>query len=223
MSLTTKVIAEPGFSDQVSEAQNCFRVILDAFSRPGIVKEMNALPPNINHSCPLSKEAMQGFLAIALSLCDADTPVWLDGNLQCQKLKQHLRFHCASPLVDLPEKAAFAFISNLKQMPELARFCQGSPAYPDSSTTMIIAAPFACEDSEKAPYILTGPGIKKDEAPLRLPLVAEVFSSSFWAQLQENHAGYPLGVDIIFVNTAKSSRGMVQIFALPRSVSLKDI
>ncbi len=226
MSLAASHIAKPGFDDHVTAAQQCFRTLLNALSRPGIIEEISLLPPNIEHECPVSADAMAGFLAIALSLCDADTNIWLDDGLQCPELKQHLRFHCASPLVSLPEKATFAFVSLPAQMPSLAAFCQGSAAYPDTSTTLVIACPFALTSAESAPYTLSGPGIKAGASPLRLPLQAQGLPASFWGELQENHAAYPLGVDCIFVNSTVSAHttvGAAQILALPRSVKLNAI
>ncbi len=214
-------IAKPGFEKPVEAAQACFRVLLQALSRPGKKENISLLPPSIDHGCPVDAKAMTGFLAIALSLCDSDTSIWLDDHLQCPELKQHLRFHCASPLVTLPEKAHFAFISHVQTMPRLQDFCQGSAAYPDTSTTLVIACPFAQSQADSVPYSLTGPGIKASESPLRLGLAAGHFPEKFWQELQENTASYPLGVDIIFVNSA--SAASVEVMALPRSVQLQAL
>ncbi len=214
-------IAKPGFENPVDAAQACFRVLLQVLSRPGTKEILPVLPPSIDHGCPVDTKAMAGFLAIALSLCDGDTSLWLDAHLQCPELKQHLRFHCASPLVTLPEKAHFAFISHVENMPRLQDFCQGSAAYPDTSTTLIIACPFAKNEADSVPYTLTGPGIKASEAPLRLGLAAGHFPARFWQELQENTASYPLGVDIIFVNSASAASG--EVMALPRSVQLQAL
>ncbi len=217
----SSTIAKPGFENPVDAAQGCFRVLLQALSRPGKKEILSMLPPSINHGCPIQEKAMVGFLAIALSLCDGDTAIWLDGHLQCPELKQHLRFHCASPLVTLPEKSHFAFISDVENMPSLQEFCQGSAAYPDTSTTLVIACPFAQNEADSVAYTLSGPGIKASEAPLRLGLAAQHFPVKFWQELQENTASYPLGVDIIFVNSASSTS--VEVMALPRSVQLQAL
>ncbi len=215
------IIAKPGFEKPVEAAQVCFRVLLHVLSRPGKIKTLPLLPPSITHGCPVDAKAMAGFLAIALSLCDADTNIWLDESLQCPELKQHLRFHCASPLVTLPEKAHFAFINNVENMPKLQSFCQGSAAYPDTSTTIIIACPFAQSEADSVAYTLKGPGIKASEMPLRLKLAAGHFPERFWQELQENTASYPLGVDIIFVNSV--SAASAEVMALPRSVQLQAL
>ncbi len=214
-------IAKPGFESPVEAAQDCFRILLQSLSRPGKIERLRMLAPSIDHGCPVQDTTMAGFLTIALSLCDADTTIWLDEQLQCPELKQHIRFHCASPLVTLPEKATFAFIHQVQNMPHLQDFCQGSAAYPDTSTTLVMACPFAQDQENSVPYTLTGPGVNPQEAPLRLALAQNHLPKNFWQELQENTASYPLGVDIIFINSASTEA--VEIMALPRSVQLKDL
>ena len=64
-----------GFGDPVFNAQSVFRSVMDAMARPGTVSPVASLagPP-----APLSPTAA----AIALTLCDQDTPVWLDASLR---------------------------------------------------------------------------------------------------------------------------------------------
>ena len=59
-----------GFQEPVFEAQAVFRSLMDCMARPGTIGHVAAsvLPPK-----PLSPAAG----AVALTLCDHDTPVWL--------------------------------------------------------------------------------------------------------------------------------------------------
>lgn len=63
------------FADPVFQAQSVFRALMDGFARPGTVANLAALasPPS-----PLGKASG----AVALTLCDHDTPVWLSPRSQ---------------------------------------------------------------------------------------------------------------------------------------------
>src|SRR5260370_27912876 len=94
----------PGFRDPVHDAQATFRAILDALAHPGrIVERPVALAGPA--PAPLGDAAA----AIALTLCDIDTPIWLDpGPAGCA---HYLRFHCCAPLSAAPGAAHFPFLS----------------------------------------------------------------------------------------------------------------
>ena len=77
--------------------------------------------------------------AIALTLFDYDTPIWLDKPLMTSDaVKTFLRFHTGCPIVTEPVEAAFALVSAPVSMIPLASFNQGSAEYPDRSTTVIL-------------------------------------------------------------------------------------
>ncbi len=64
-----------GFADPVFNGQAVFRAVMDAMARPGSIHHLPELaqPPS-----PLSASAA----AVALTLCDQDTPVFLDAGLR---------------------------------------------------------------------------------------------------------------------------------------------
>ena len=91
-----------GFADPVHDAQRCFRTIMNAMARPGTLQaiETGGLKP----PAPLTPVAA----AIALTLVDYDTPVWLDGPFaRSEAVKTFLRFHTGAPIVSEPVEAAF--------------------------------------------------------------------------------------------------------------------
>jgi len=183
-----------GFADPVRDAQAAFRALLDAMARPGTIATlpMPAEPP----PAPLGPAGA----AVALGLCDADTPVWLDARLAAGGVPAWLRFHCGCPIVAEAGAAAFAFADDAP--PALDVLDAGSDLYPDHSATLVL---HVASVSAGAPLRLSGPGIK-DAAQVRvagLPM-------DFLAQRAANRNRYPRGVDCILVAGS-------QALCLPRS------
>lgn len=188
-----------GFTDPVHDGQALFRAVMDALSRPGRVR---ALATHLSPPAPLTPE----LAAIALTLVDAETPVWLDAPLRAEpEVAAFLRFHSAAPLTEAPDRAAFALIADPAHCPPLDSFAQGSLAYPDTSTTLILAVESL---SDTAGPVFAGPGIQGTARVAARPLPAD------WpAQMIANHAGFPMGVDLLFVAPGR-------IAGLPRSARL---
>lgn len=186
----------PGFNDPVHEAQMVFRQVLEAMSHPGVIVgvETTAESPG---------EMSEGMTALALTLFDADTPVWLDAALaERASIADYLRFHCGCPIVQSPIDAAFALIGSVECLPRLERFSMGDVQYPERSATVLMETP---QLTGGAAVVLTGPGIEvtRDFDPVGLP-------DWFWSAWAVNHGAFPLGVDAIFTCGA-------ELCALPRS------
>ncbi len=69
--MTTVAELPAGFADKVLSAQATFRSVMDAMARPGTVQRVTA-------TSGVPAAMMRGTAAIALTLLDHDTPVWLD-------------------------------------------------------------------------------------------------------------------------------------------------
>ncbi|MEO3999950.1 phosphonate C-P lyase system protein PhnH [Mesorhizobium sp. CAU 1732] len=174
---------EGGFSNPVFEAQTVFKALMDAMARPGSVQSFAApaRPP-----APLTATAA----AIALTITDHDTPVWLDPELaKGDAVRTWLGFQTGAPFVAEPELAAFALISDPVRMPALGVFAQGTAEYPDRSATLILQVD-ALDGGDR--LTLEGPGIEHKAAIAPSPMPAD-----FLAQWRENGAAYPLGVDLV--------------------------
>jgi len=187
-----------GFVDPVMQSQTAFRAIMDALANPGTLQELalGLTPP-----APLTPE----LAAIALTLCDHDTPLWLDADLATDAVLAWLRFHTGAPIITERSQAKFAFTHAPDFM--LANFDQGSDLYPDRSTTVIVALPTL---STAQTVTLSGPGIDGTAtiAPDGLP-------TDFRAQWAENHAQFPRGVDLLLVAGG-------QLLGLPRTTRIKE-
>ncbi|CDX57265.1 phosphonate C-P lyase system protein PhnH [Mesorhizobium sp. LCM 4577] len=201
MNIATQSI-DGGFADPVFNAQAVFRAIMDAMARPGTVQD---LPQLAHPPAPLSATAG----AVALSLCDNDTPVWLDPPLQAEApVKAWLGFHTGAPLANTPADAHFALIANPKEMAALDGFAQGTQEYPDRSTTLILLV----DDLASGPsLLLEGPGIEKTSmiAPPGMP-------RHFVEQWKQNNQRFPRGVDIILAAPGS-------LACLPRTTRIKTM
>ncbi|MEJ8476364.1 phosphonate C-P lyase system protein PhnH [Roseibium algae] len=190
----------PGFSNPVHDAQNCFRAVMQAIARPGSLQPFAADFKDL----PDPLTAMGA--ALALTLLDFDTPVWLDPALASSPdATAFLRFHTGAPIVNVPVEASFCLISDPERLIGLGNFAQGTPDYPDRSATLILMR----QTFNTAGMLqLTGPGIK-DVTQFGTSPVPQ----TFWDQVKANNAQFPRGIDLIFA-------GETEIAALPRSTQL---
>jgi alpha-D-ribose 1-methylphosphonate 5-triphosphate synthase subunit PhnH len=188
-----------GFPDPVFDSQAIFRAVMNAMARPArnATVVARAAPPE-----PLAPLAG----AVACTLLDADTSVWLDPLLAASDaVRLWLGFHTGARLVAAPVDATFALVGDLASMPPLDRFAQGTADYPDRSATLILQV----ESLEGGmPLVFRGPGIDGEAvvAPRGLP-------QDFVGQWAANVARFPRGVDLVL--TAGDT-----IACLPRSARL---
>ncbi|MEI2300873.1 phosphonate C-P lyase system protein PhnH [Ensifer sp. MJa1] len=170
------------FADPVFAAQSVFRDLMDGFARPGTIKQLSAksVPP-----APLCAAAG----AVALTLCDHDTPVWLTPALSKSAVPQWIAFHSGAPVTSSKTEARFAVFEKGAAIPSFDHFALGTQEYPDRSTTLVIEIEALAGG---APLVAKGPGIKTDIelSPKGLP---DVFLE-FW---NANRAIFPRGVDLV--------------------------
>jgi len=173
-----------GFAEPVLATQTTFRTVMDAMARPGSVRRL----AGIAAPTPLSPTAA----AIALTLVDYETPFWLDAPLAAaSEVARFISFHTGARLTTDPAAAAFAFVAAPFTMPPFATFAQGSAEYPDRSTTLVLQVTHLAESDGMT---LRGPGIAGTRRLAASPLPAD-----FLAQLAENRAQFPRGIDILLV------------------------
>jgi alpha-D-ribose 1-methylphosphonate 5-triphosphate synthase subunit PhnH len=188
------------FSDPVLAAQATFRAVLDATARPGTIVPLTqplSAPP------PLSV----GAAAIALTLCDNDTPVWLDASLRAASaVGEWLRFHTGARMTEDAASAAFAFVSDAAALPALEDFHLGTLEYPDRSTTIIVQV---VSLAEGARFALTGPGIQRPRTIQVAALPADITE-----RLAANRRLFPRGVDLVLVAGS-------DVMALPRTTQVQ--
>jgi alpha-D-ribose 1-methylphosphonate 5-triphosphate synthase subunit PhnH len=174
-------ILTPGFADPVHGAQTSFRTLLTALSEPGRVLTLAA----VTETPPGLKPAMA---AVALTLMDADTPIWTDG--KSSAASAWLRFHCGAPLVEELSRAAFALCADGHGTPPLSAMNLGEDDYPDRSATVVIEVASLAEGSG---WRLSGPGIETERL-----LAIGGLPATFRQQWSANGAIFPRGVDVVF-------------------------
>lgn len=190
---------EGGLADRALDAQRVFRAVMDAMAMPGTV---NDIPPLAAPPAPLGPVAG----AVALTLLDTDTPVWLDEALATSgQVRDWLAFHSGAPVADILTEAHFALIADPASMPSLENFSQGIQNYPDRSTTLILQVEgFAAGET----LMLEGPGIETVQ-----PFAPHPLPRHFMGTWRQNNARFPRGVDVIFA-------GPSGVAAMPRTTRI---
>lgn len=185
----------PGFHDPVADAQACFRVVLDAMSRPGRVHQVHG----VTAPAPLCNAAA----AVLLTLVDHETPTWLDP--EADPARGWIAFHTGAPLVDTPATAMFAVAQLL---PDLAKLPTGTDEAPEASATVILQV---ASLSSGPRFMLSGPG-------LRQPAILAVtgIPTAFQAIWAGNQVLFPRGVDLILCAGS-------ELAALPRSLTVQEV
>jgi len=196
MTLQANLVSGAGFADPVLSSQSVFRSVMTALARPGSIQA-------IAEAAYAPSQLMPATAAVALTLFDHDTPVWIDDHFAADaELASWLRFQSDAPLTKDPTRAAFALIHSGVTLPDFEGFALGTLEYPDRSTTLVVQVETLTGGQE---LILAGPGIR-DTAVLR----AGTLPSDFVDRMQANRALFPRGVDLLLVCGT-------ELVALPRS------
>ena len=180
-----------GLGQPVFEAQATFRLVMDAMARPGSRRRIEA-----DVTAPGLAGPAQA--ALALTLCDADTPVWCSD--ASPMLGAWFAFHTGASLTTDPDQAAFAFVGSDGVAPEDLPL--GSPDYPDRSATLVIEVR-SLDEGER--FRLRGPGVDN-----HCDIVIDGLPEGFAAFRAANRALFPRGLDVVLT----AGRDLV---ALPRS------
>jgi alpha-D-ribose 1-methylphosphonate 5-triphosphate synthase subunit PhnH len=188
-----------GFADKVLSAQSTFRSVMDAMARPGSVQR-------IASAAGAPAAMMRGTAAIALTLFDHDTPIWLDAQMSATvDVAKWLKFHTSAPVIADSSIASFALAGDPKNLPTLDRFAFGSNEYPDRSSTLILQV----ESLTGGPAVkLEGPGIDGSAA-----LCASIQPRDLFERLAINATLFPRGIDVVLVHDDS-------IVAIPRTTRI---
>ena len=197
--MTTVAELPAGFADKVLSAQSTFRSVMDAMARPGSLQRIAAVAGTPD-------TMMGGTAAIALTLFDHDTPIWLDAQMsETPHVAKWLKFHTSAPVIADSSVSSFALIGDPQGLLALDRFAFGSNEYPDRSTTLILQVESLTEGPA---FELRGPGID-GTAILR----ASIRPHDLFERLAINVALFPRGIDVVLVHDDA-------VIAIPRTTRL---
>lgn len=170
----------PMLNDGVHHAQQLFRQLLGAMSEPGTLHTLNI------DDLPADALLSPAGWATVLTLCDLDTRLWIDPYLETPGLREAVAFQTGAAITEVPADADFALVLP-QTLAEVTGFAEGSDAWPDRSTTLIVMAEQLAEGND---WRLTGPGIA-DHRCLTLGTQA---APLMW-RLAANRNIFPRGLD----------------------------
>jgi len=192
-----------GFAEPALDSQSVFRDCLDALAHPGKLQKVS-----VQADWPAGVHPAAG--AVLLALLDQDTQLWLSPSLRSGAAPGWLRFHTGCTLTEMPDEADFALVAAPQELPDLAGFRQGSEAFPDRSTTLVVQCAHLLDaDTEGAGWRLSGPGLRA-----RTRLQAGGLDETFRTQWARNRKAFPCGIDVFLASGST-------LAALPRTTRLE--
>ena len=144
--------------------------------------------------------------AIALTLCDHDTAVWLSPRLAASAVKGWMAFHTGRRCRAINGAARFVFFDQADAVPDFCGFAAGSQDYPDRSATLVLELPSLAGGQE---LVARGPGIKGERT-----IAPQGFRATFCRRWATNRAIFPTR------HRSHFDCG-TDIMCLPRSVQLQ--
>jgi alpha-D-ribose 1-methylphosphonate 5-triphosphate synthase subunit PhnH len=190
----------PGFQDPALDSQRVFRAVLQAMARPGQIQALDRLP---EAPVPLGPATA----ALALTLFDLDTPIWLSDDLRGAAAR-YLAFHTGAPQVGAIGDARFIVIGRGAALPDLAAIDLGDAEYPERAATLLIQVERLAAASGRR---LRGPGIAG-----HIDIAVEGLAADFWDAFALNRKRFPLGFDTLLVAGDA-------LLGLPRSTILGEV
>lgn len=184
--------------DEVFEAQEHFRTIMDCMAQPGKIQQLEG-----------AIDSLEGFnkvsSLIGFALMDSNTGFYQNYHAN---LDQYFLLN-TSAIPKSPEEADFLFLKGSDSAAEMIEEAKvGIPEYPEGGAFLIIEVETLSKETldEGIEITLKGPGVKGEISLYVVGLNKEVLEA-----IQEKNFEYPLGVDTILTD---ASGNMV---CIPRS------
>ncbi len=184
--------------DEVFEAQEHFRLIMDAMAKPGSIKTLDS-------EITVYEGFSKASALIGFALLDSNTSFYQNYD---ENLDQYLILNTSSSPKS-PENADFLFLkeSNI-ELEAIEEAAIGEPEYPEKGAFLIIEVSKISDEafSKSLELILKGPGVKGSKSIHVGGLKTKVLEA-----IQEKNMEYPLGVDTILTDSSGT------LVCIPRS------
>lgn len=192
--------------NEVFDAQEHFRTLMDAFSRPGSLHLLKTVEINL----PEGLYPAAAYVALALMNTDVTCAVHLPNE---KEVKAYLSKNTNVGFAPVGE-ANFLLTSGDADSQLIDSVYEGDPGYPETSGFVIIqVAQLSNEEiNESIGITLSGPGIQTTQ-----PLYINGITSEVLAAIQFKNSEYPLGVEIVLC----ANDGMVSV--IPRSSKIMNL
>lgn len=188
--------------DDVFDAQQHYRLLLDSMARPGKINIM----PEMELTAPAGIHAA-GALA-AFALLNADVSYYVEGPGAYEVGRYLLVNTAARP--EAVGEADYIFMDGSVAAELLRQVKVGTLPYPEEGATVVVAVEGLAGEGEGLALQLSGPGVPGE----RILYVAGL-DRSFFGTLAEINSEFPLGIDVILTDEGR------RIACLPRSTKVR--
>jgi alpha-D-ribose 1-methylphosphonate 5-triphosphate synthase subunit PhnH len=189
--------------DPVFDAQEHYRLLLDAMARPGKIN----LLPRMQLSAPEALTEAAALIGFALLNADVSFHVVDAG---ADVATRYLLVNTSARSVD-EEEADFVFASGQAPATLIEKMKKGSLPYPEEGATLVASVKtLAAEASGDLAITLKGPGVAGEKTFFVRGLNAQLLTA-----LQQSNSEFPLGVDLILAD------GDGRLACIPRSSQVR--
>jgi alpha-D-ribose 1-methylphosphonate 5-triphosphate synthase subunit PhnH len=186
--------------DEVFDAQEQFRLILDSMAHPGkvnVLPDMDIVPPaGIN----------KGSALIAFALLNTDVSFYASG-ANSDDISSYVALNTTAQQVNIHD-ADFIFITGLHDTGIISEAKTGNLSYPEESATFIIDVENISNQpiNDSVLLKLKGPGIKTEEIVYIKGISPDIIEA-----VKDQNTEFPLGIDLMLTDKQNN------LICIPRS------
>ena len=197
--------------DEIFDAQEHYRLVLDSMARPGKINVM----PQLELTQPLGIPAAGALVGFAL--LNSDVSYCVEGSM-AEEVSRYLLINTSARPV-AKEEADFIFLDGSVPAEVLSGLKVGTLPYPEGGATVIVAVEQLAGEGEQlaaagegVQLLLKGPGVAGEKK-----LCVNGPGVPFFETLAAINGEFPLGIDLILTDRRQ------QVACIPRSTKVRVI